>query len=179
MENYIAWMKSAYYISAAGNPAMSVPCAFSASGLPDRNSDRRASSRRLGRPAAGLRIRAGDANREAPSGSRLVVASQSPTTNDHRLNFPIFVVAQKVARVPVVECGLQEQSRYRAVAHLLEAAIAGIDAASHDGELASRHLLAQHVVLGEVYLLVKTAQFEKALAVEKHKHAGTEGAMDA
>lgn len=34
MENYIAWMKSAYYISAAGNPAMSVPCAFSAGGLP-------------------------------------------------------------------------------------------------------------------------------------------------
>ncbi len=34
MENYIAWMKSAYYISATGNPAISVPCAFSASGLP-------------------------------------------------------------------------------------------------------------------------------------------------
>src|SRR6266567_7941952 len=34
MENYIAWMKSAYYISTAGNPAISVPCAFSASGLP-------------------------------------------------------------------------------------------------------------------------------------------------
>ena len=34
MENYIAWMKSAYYISTAGNPAMSVPCAFSANGLP-------------------------------------------------------------------------------------------------------------------------------------------------
>jgi amidase len=34
MENYIAWMKSAYYISIVGNPAMSVPCAFSASGLP-------------------------------------------------------------------------------------------------------------------------------------------------
>jgi amidase len=34
MENYIAWMKSAYYISAAGNPAMSVPCAFSSTGLP-------------------------------------------------------------------------------------------------------------------------------------------------
>ncbi len=34
MENYLAWMKSAYYISAAGNPAMSVPCAFSESGLP-------------------------------------------------------------------------------------------------------------------------------------------------
>jgi amidase len=34
MENYIAWMKSAYYISVAGNPAMSVPCAFSQSGLP-------------------------------------------------------------------------------------------------------------------------------------------------
>jgi amidase len=34
MENYLAWMKSAYYISAAGNPAISVPCAFSPSGLP-------------------------------------------------------------------------------------------------------------------------------------------------
>ena len=34
MENYIAWMKSAYYISIVGNPALSVPCAFSDSGLP-------------------------------------------------------------------------------------------------------------------------------------------------
>jgi amidase len=34
MENYIAWMKSAYYISTVGNPAASVPCAFSPSGLP-------------------------------------------------------------------------------------------------------------------------------------------------
>jgi amidase len=34
MENYIAWMRSAYYISVTGNPALSVPCAFSASGLP-------------------------------------------------------------------------------------------------------------------------------------------------
>jgi amidase len=34
MENYIAWMKSAYYISCVGNPAISVPCAFSKDGLP-------------------------------------------------------------------------------------------------------------------------------------------------
>jgi len=34
MDNYLAWMKSAYYISAVGNPAMSVPCAFSSGGLP-------------------------------------------------------------------------------------------------------------------------------------------------
>ena len=34
MENYLAWMKSTYYISAVGNPAISVPCAISASGLP-------------------------------------------------------------------------------------------------------------------------------------------------
>ncbi len=34
METYMAWMKSAYYISVVGNPAMSVPCAFSESGLP-------------------------------------------------------------------------------------------------------------------------------------------------
>jgi len=30
----MAWMKSAYYISAAGNPAISVPCSFSETNLP-------------------------------------------------------------------------------------------------------------------------------------------------
>jgi amidase len=34
MENYLAWMKSAYYISATEHPAISVPCAFSSAGLP-------------------------------------------------------------------------------------------------------------------------------------------------
>jgi amidase len=34
MEHYLAWMKSAYYISATGNPAASVPCGYSKSGLP-------------------------------------------------------------------------------------------------------------------------------------------------
>ncbi|WP_073133317.1 amidase [Chryseolinea serpens] len=34
MLTYLDWMRSAYYISVAGNPALSVPCAFSKSGLP-------------------------------------------------------------------------------------------------------------------------------------------------
>jgi amidase len=34
MESYIAWMKSAWYISTVGNPALSVPAAFSRTGLP-------------------------------------------------------------------------------------------------------------------------------------------------
>ena len=34
MENYLAWMKSAYYLSTVGNPAISVPCGFSKNGLP-------------------------------------------------------------------------------------------------------------------------------------------------
>jgi amidase len=34
MENYLAWMKSACYITVTGNPAASVPCAYSKSGLP-------------------------------------------------------------------------------------------------------------------------------------------------
>ncbi len=34
MLNYLDWMRSAYYISVIGNPALSVPCAFSKSGLP-------------------------------------------------------------------------------------------------------------------------------------------------
>src|SRR5262249_23642273 len=31
---YIDWMKSCYLISAVGNPALAVPCAFTAGGLP-------------------------------------------------------------------------------------------------------------------------------------------------
>jgi amidase len=34
METYIDWMKSCYFISAVGNPALSVPCAFTTEGLP-------------------------------------------------------------------------------------------------------------------------------------------------
>jgi amidase len=34
MEDYIAWMRSAYYISVTGLPALSVPCAFTPEGLP-------------------------------------------------------------------------------------------------------------------------------------------------
>jgi amidase len=34
MDTYIDWMKSCYYISATGNPAISVPCGFTPEGLP-------------------------------------------------------------------------------------------------------------------------------------------------
>jgi len=34
MLTYIDWMRSSYYISVIGNPGLSVPCAFSKSGLP-------------------------------------------------------------------------------------------------------------------------------------------------
>ncbi|HLA59075.1 MAG TPA: amidase family protein, partial [Puia sp.] len=34
MLTYIDWMRSAYYISVVGNPSISVPCAFSKTGLP-------------------------------------------------------------------------------------------------------------------------------------------------
>ena len=34
MDTYIDWMKSCYYISVAGNPAISVPCGYTAAGLP-------------------------------------------------------------------------------------------------------------------------------------------------
>jgi len=34
MNTYIDWMKSCYYISTIGNPAISVPCGFTSGGLP-------------------------------------------------------------------------------------------------------------------------------------------------
>jgi amidase len=34
MLTYLDWMRSSYYISVVGNPALSIPCSFSKSGLP-------------------------------------------------------------------------------------------------------------------------------------------------
>ena len=34
MDNFISWMKSCYYITATGHPAISVPCGFTDEGLP-------------------------------------------------------------------------------------------------------------------------------------------------
>ena len=34
METYIDWMRSCYYITATGHPAISVPCGFTDEGLP-------------------------------------------------------------------------------------------------------------------------------------------------
>ena len=34
METYIDWMKSCYYVSLTGHPAISVPCGFTPEGLP-------------------------------------------------------------------------------------------------------------------------------------------------
>jgi amidase len=34
MQNYIDWMRSCYYITLTGHPAISVPCGFTADGLP-------------------------------------------------------------------------------------------------------------------------------------------------
>jgi amidase len=34
MATYVDWMRSCYFISATGLPAISVPCGFSAGGLP-------------------------------------------------------------------------------------------------------------------------------------------------
>jgi amidase len=34
METYIDWMKSCYYITLTGHPAISVPCGFTPEGLP-------------------------------------------------------------------------------------------------------------------------------------------------
>jgi len=34
MESYIDWMRSCYYITVTGSPAISVPCGFSRTGLP-------------------------------------------------------------------------------------------------------------------------------------------------
>ncbi len=59
METYIDWMKSCYYISVTGHPAISVPAGFTSDQLPvglqivGRHQDD------WGRPATGARVRAG------------------------------------------------------------------------------------------------------------------------
>ena len=59
MANYIDWMQSCWYVTFMATPAISVPAGFTPGGLPVE-SNRRPPSRRLGCPAARIRLRAGD-----------------------------------------------------------------------------------------------------------------------
>jgi Asp-tRNA(Asn)/Glu-tRNA(Gln) amidotransferase A subunit family amidase len=56
MDNYLSWMKSACYITTTGNPAASVPCAFSKGRTANWDTNRRTTSRRLGCVANGLYV---------------------------------------------------------------------------------------------------------------------------
>src|ERR1700758_213219 len=60
------------------------------------------------------------------------------------------------------------------MAHPLEAAIGGIDAAAHNGEAFAIDLLAEAVILGEENLFVESAQLPESFSIEKHEHAGRE-----
>ena len=57
METYIDWMKSCYFISIVGNPAISVPCGFTPEGLPVGLQIVGAAPGRLGPAADGPRVR--------------------------------------------------------------------------------------------------------------------------
>ena len=57
------------------------------------------------------------------------------------------------------------------MAHLLEAAVRGVDTATNDPEAFSLHLLAEQVVFGEGDLLMKSTEFSELLPVEQHEHS--------
>jgi len=87
---------------------------------------------------------------------------------------PVFVIAQVETFVVGVECCSKEEQEDAQVAHLLEAAIGGVDAAADNLEFAARDFLAQKIILGKHGLLVETAEFMEALAIEHHEHPGGE-----
>ena len=64
MENYVAWMKTAYWISATCCPAISVPAGIHRRGPAGRHPDRRPLSRRPERAEDRARVRTGDGIRE-------------------------------------------------------------------------------------------------------------------
>ena len=66
METYIDWMRSCYYITATGHPAISVPCGFTEfRRLARRRPDSRPPPKRVQRPATRLRLPAGNRLLEA------------------------------------------------------------------------------------------------------------------
>ena len=66
--NYIDWMKTCYYITVTSHPAISVPAGFTAeAALPVGLQIVGKLPRRLRRPAARARFRAGDAGCAAPA----------------------------------------------------------------------------------------------------------------
>src|SRR5208283_2485341 len=75
------------------------------------------------------------------------------------LGLPVFVIAQEVVLVPVVHCRLQEQPAHAQMSHLLEPAVSGVDTAADDAKSFALHLLAEQIIFGEGYLLVKSPKF--------------------
>ena len=71
MEHYIAWMKSAYWITRDVLPAISVPAGFTPEGSAGRPADRRPPRGRLRRAAVRARVRAGDGIFAAAASARL------------------------------------------------------------------------------------------------------------
>ena len=72
MTTYIDWMRSCWYVTMMANPAISVPARVLRDRAAGRPADRRPSPRRVERPAARPRVRAGDAPRRTrPVAGRL------------------------------------------------------------------------------------------------------------
>src|SRR5450432_2789465 len=82
------------------------------------------------------------------------------------LSFPVFVVAQEELLVPKIERGGQKKTCHTGVSHFLKAAICRVHATADNSKSASRHLLAQVVVLGKVNADVEPSQLIETLSVE-------------
>ena len=87
------------------------------------------------------------------------------------------MVAQKELSVPGIERGGEKKTGHASVSHFLKAAIRRIHATADNSKSASRHLLAQVIVLSEMDPHVESAQLFKASPFEQHEHASAEGTM--
>ena len=93
----------------------------------------------------------------------------------NKLFRPVLVVAEEVFGVPEIEGGPEKQPGDAGVAHFLETAIGGVDAAADNGELVSLNLLAKVVVFGEKNSGIESAQRIETRLFKQHEHSRAKG----
>src|ERR1700733_7364106 len=88
---------------------------------------------------------------------------------------PVSVIMQKIIIVPGIHHGFQEHSYDLPVSHAAEAAIGGLNAATHNAKFAIPNFFAEKIIFRVQRLFIESAKLVEGCFIKQHEHAGAKG----